>query len=297
MLGPTASGKSALAVEIATRFNGEVISADSRQVYKGLDIGTGKITDEEMRGISHYLLDIADPKERYHAAQFAIDAKNAIDEILSRGKVPILCGGTGYYIKVALGEIQIPDVPPNEILRKKLEDKPREELMTEIERLDPIRAKSLEGEPLRRIIRAIEIASVLGLVPQSKRDVKYNVSKIGINISNEELDKKIMTRLKSRILGGMISEIRNLKSNGPSSERMSELGLEYGFVSRWLDSNHDKNWPDEATAKLAQEISHYAKRQKTWFKKDQEIQWFTPEELQGKSFWGMIQELCRKTIS
>ncbi|MBU4078319.1 tRNA (adenosine(37)-N6)-dimethylallyltransferase MiaA, partial [Patescibacteria group bacterium] len=157
VVGPTASGKSDLAVEIAKKYNGEVVSADSRQVYKGMDIGTGKITQKEMQGIKHYLLDVASPKTRFTVAQYQKKANQAIGEIIKKEKLPILCGGTGFYIQSIVDNIAIPKVKPDLKLRKNLEKQSAEELFEQLKKLDSERAKNIDKYNKRRLIRAIEI--------------------------------------------------------------------------------------------------------------------------------------------
>ena len=186
ILGPTASGKSDLAVQVAKKFGGEVISADSRQVYKGLNIGTGKITKKEMQGVPHHLLDVCSPKKVFTASDFVSLANRAIIQIINKKKIPILCGGTGFYIDAFLGEKQIPEVPPNLELRKELEQKTTEELFKILQKLDPERASNIDSKNPRRLVRAIEICKALGRVPkqlassQYLASRKYDVLKIGI---------------------------------------------------------------------------------------------------------------------
>ena len=164
VVGPTASGKTGLAIELAKRFNGEVISADSRQVYRGLDIGTAKTTKEEMDGVPHHLIDVADPKEVYNASDFKQGAEAAIADIVARGKLPIVAGGTFFYVDILLGRVALPDVPPNEQLRKKLEEKSAAELYQELQAKDPRRAAEIDPQNKRRVIRALEIARELDYV-------------------------------------------------------------------------------------------------------------------------------------
>ena len=165
ILGPTASGKSDLAVQLAKKYNGEIISADSRQVYKGLNIGTGKITKKEMSGIKHHLLDVTDPKKVFTVSQFKTLVEIAIADISSRGKLPIICGGTGFYIQAVVDNIILPEVPPNKKLREKLNKKTTTELFEILKKLDNERAKNIDAKNPRRLIRAIEIAEKLGKVP------------------------------------------------------------------------------------------------------------------------------------
>jgi tRNA dimethylallyltransferase len=273
--GPTATGKSDLAVYLARKFNGEVISADSRQVYKGLDIGSGKITKREMKSVPHHLLDVVDPKKVYTAEKFKNDGKKAISDILSRGKLPIICGGTGFYIDALVFDEQFPEVGPNAELRKKLEKKPVESLMKIITKLDPVRAKALDPYNKVRIIRAIEIAKVLGTVPKVKQAKQYETLWIGLTLDRKILRKKIHGRLLKRIKAGMIEEVSKLRRKGLSWKRLHAFGLEYRYLSLYLQKKMSK---EEMLAKLEQEINQYAKRQMQWFKRNKDIEWFAPGE-------------------
>lgn len=274
IVGPTASGKSDLAVKIAKKHNGEIISADSRQVYKGLNIGTGKITKKEMRGVPHHLLDIADPKKIFTVSEYKKMADKTISEIISRGKMPIICGGTGFYIQTVIDNIALPEVPPNIKLRKKLEKKSTEKLFEILKNLDPERAKNIDAKNGRRLIRAIEIATKLGKVQKihSGGFSAYNPLFIGIKIEPEILKKRIYKRLISRLKKGMISEAKKLHSQGLSWKRMEDLGLEYRYLARFLQNKITKK---EMIEQLNKEIWHYAKRQMTWFKRDKRIKWIT----------------------
>jgi tRNA dimethylallyltransferase len=269
--GPTATGKSDLAVSLAKEFGGEVISADSRQVYRGLNIGSGKITKREMRGISHHLLDLADPKNVYNVEKFKTDGKKAINDILSRGKLPIICGGTGFYIDALVFDEKFPDVGPNKSLRAKLEKKSAESLMEIISKLDPARTKSLDPFNKVRIIRAIEIAKELGKVPNVERTKQYETLFIGLKLDREKLREKIHTRLIKRIKAGMVEEVLKLHASGVSWKRLHSLGLEYRYIALYLQNKLSK---DEMLTKLETEINQYAKRQMTWFLRNKEIKWF-----------------------
>jgi tRNA dimethylallyltransferase len=289
ILGPTASGKSDLAVSLAKKYNGEIISADSRQVYKGLDIGTGKITKKEMRGVPHHLLDISKPKQTFTAHDFKALAEKKIQEISERGKVPIIVGGTGFYIQTLVDNIIIPDVPPNPELRKELHKKTIKELFLILAELDLRRAATIDANNPRRMIRAIEIAKAVGAVPEIKKERKYDSLQIGIDWGDIELKERIYKRLHSRLRKGMVAEIKNLHKKGLSWRRMEELGLEYRYISRFVRGKITKQ---EMIEQLSFEIWHYAKRQRTWFKHDETIHWFllsqthdiekTVEEFLGK---------------
>jgi len=277
VVGPTASGKSDLAVDIAKRFNGEVVSADSRQVYKGMDIGTGKITEKEMKGVPHHMLDIASPKRRFTVLQYQKKARKAIAGILARGKVPIICGGTGFYIDAITQNIEIPRVPTNSTLRIKLEKTPLDELVELLKEKDPRRASDIDLKNPRRIIRALEIVDALGKVPEqsSNSSGEYDVLHIGIKADDEVLRERIHARLLKRMNKGMLAEVERLHTEGVSWKRMEELGLEYRYLARFLQGFITK---PEMLERLNIEIRKYAKRQRTWLKRNKDIKWFELSE-------------------
>lgn len=270
VVGPTASGKSDLAVRIAKKWNGEVVSADSRQVYRGLDIGTGKVTKKEMSGVTHHLLDVASPKTQYSVAEYQRDANKAIRDILKRGKLPIICGGTGFYIDALVYNSLLPDVPPNTLLRKKLEGKSNEELYELLKKIDGARAETIDAHNPRRLVRAIEIADALGKVPVRTYDSAFDALFIGIRISNDTLKERIHLRLLKRMRTGMLAEATALHKKGLSWKRMDDLGLEYRFLSRYLRKMISRS---EMLVELESEIVRYAKRQHTWFKRNNDIHW------------------------
>lgn len=273
ILGQTSTGKSDFAVKIAKMVNGEIISADSRQVYKGMNLGTGKITKKEMSGIPHHLLDVVSPKKIFSVDEYKKLADKKIKEIISHGKVPIICGGTGFYIDAIVYGIEFPTVKPNIKLRKKLEKLTNEALLKYLIKLDKSRAKNIDIKNKVRLIRAIEIVKVLGKVPKIKNKVRYDTIKIGLTLPDEILKEKIKTRLAARIKKGMLREIKKLHDEGVSWKRMNELGLEYRYGALYLQGKITKQ---EMIEKLNTEIWHYAKRQKTWFKRDKNTIWVDP---------------------
>lgn len=275
ILGQTATGKSDFAVQIAKKVGGEIISADSRQVYKGMNLGTGKITKKEMQGIPHHLLDVVSPKKIFSVSDFKKLADKKIAEILERGKVPIICGGTGFYIDAVVDGIILPEVKADKELRKKLDTKSKEELYKILKKLDPKRAKSIDENNKVRLIRAIEIAKSHGFVPKIKINKRYDAIKIGLTLPDEILKEKIRRRLLARIKVGMLREIQNLHRGGVSWVRMEELGLEYRYGALYLQGKLEKR---EMIKELNTKIWQYAKRQKTWFKRDKEIKWIDPRE-------------------
>jgi tRNA dimethylallyltransferase len=281
IVGQTTVGKSDLAVYLAKKFNGEVISADSRQVYKGLNIATGKITKKEMRGVKHHLLDICSPKKVFNVSDFKKLAEKSIDDILERNKLPIICGGTGFYIDAVVKNQILPEVKPNLKLRQRLEKLTTKKLFATLLKLDKARARNIDKNNRVRLIRAIEIAKTIGKVPKIKQENnKYQFLQIGIKIDREILKEKINKRVLARIKKGMINEARKLHQNGLSFKRMRELGLEYRFLADFLQNTKQTK---EDKQKLILDIEKadldYAKRQLTWFKRDKNIKWFEVDEV------------------
>ncbi len=273
IVGPTASGKTALSIDIARTFNGEVVSADSRQVYRGMDLGTGKVTEAEMVGIPHHLLDIADPKSvMYTGADFIRDAKTAITDIHFREKLPIIAGGTFFYIELLRGTMQPAPVAPNPTLRADLGQRSDTELVALLASKDPRRAERIDNNNRRRLIRALEIIDALGAVPEVVPvESDYDWLVIGIDVPIEILNERIMSRIMSRIEAGMIEEIAALHESGVPWERMEDFGLEYRYISRYLQGIIDK---DTMIEELTNKIRQFAKRQRTWLKRDPNIVWF-----------------------
>jgi len=264
ILGTTAVGKSNLAVEFARKFKGEIISADSRQVYKELDIGTGKITKKEMLDIPHYLIDVANPKKKFTVTEYQKQAVKKIEEIISRGNTPIIVGGTGFYIDAITKGTIFPEVKPNLTLRKTLTKHSAEELFKMLKKLDKNRALNIDAKNPVRLIRAIEIAKALGKVPQTTEALPpYKFIKIGLKLDEKILKKKIEKRVKGMFSDGLLNEIKKLKKIGISEKRLKEFGFEY-----------DSPTPEKVILGTLQ----YAKRQNTWFKRDLDIKWFKPEE-------------------
>ena len=274
ILGPTASGKSAMAVNLAQKFNGEIISADSRQVYRGMDLGSGKITKKEMKGIVHHLLDVAVPQKRFDVVKYRKLAQKAIAEILKKGKTPILCGGTGFYIQAVVDGIILPAVKPDWHLRSDLEKLTTEQLFEKLKKLDPRRAKTIDKNNPRRLIRAIEIVmKTKKPVPRLRKGYggqAYSVLIIGIKKTPEELKKLIAGRLRARLNMGMVAEVKKLHQGGISWKRLEEFGLEYRFIAQYLQK---KLSYDEMLQLVQKESEHFAKRQETWFKRDKRINW------------------------
>ena len=275
--GPTASGKSDLAIELAHRLNGEIISADSRQVYRGMDIGTGKVLrDLESAseneyisgGIRHHLIDIADPNEAYNISDFLRDANRVIPDIRARGKRPLICGGTHFWIQALLEGTSFPAVPPDPVLRDRLNTKTADELYTLLEVQDPTRAATIDRKNPIRLIRALEIVAALGTVPSITRhepSTAENHSMILVlNPPKDVLRERIRTRLLSRFSSGMIEEVERLHGQGIDWERLESFGLEYHFIAQLLQSSIDQ---ETMRIELEHAIWHYARRQLSWLRR------------------------------
>ena len=289
VMGPTASGKSGIAIKLAQKFNGEIISADSRQIYRGLDIGAGKVDGAWSMehgifvsdNVLHHLIDVAEPMEDYNISHFKKDAEKIIREIIERGKIPIICGGTNFWIDSITKNTTIPEVAPDELLRSMLRSKTTEELFEELKKLDPERAKNIDAKNPVRLIRAIEICKALGTVPKlsvvscESSVKKYDFLQIGIKTEREELNAKIQKRLNERFDEGMIQEVEKLQKNGVSWQWMERIGLEYRWISRFLQNKVEL---DEMKKLLYFDIIHFAKRQMTWLKRNKDIVWLDKYE-------------------
>lgn len=269
ILGPTASGKTSLAIKLAKEFNGEIISADSRQVYRGMDIGTDKIIASE---IPHYLIDVVNPDEKFTLAQYKQLAVKKIKDVQKRGKIPFLVGGTGLYIQAVVDNLQIPKTKPDKRIRNKLEKMTNHELFKKFKKLDPVGAISIDANNKRRLVRALEIC-LITKKPFSQQRKKgkplFDVLQIGIKPDKEKLEKKINQRADKMLKAGLIEEIKKLiKKYGLGLISMDSIG--YQEIIPYLQN--------KITLKQAEELikihtRQYAKRQMTWFKRDKRIQW------------------------
>ena len=305
VVGPTASGKSEFAVRLAKKLDGEIISADSRQVYKYLDIGSNKVLGKWkkvkiqrrtrkstiveyhnlflFKNIVHHCIDFVNPKRKFTVVDFKKCAERAIKDIAERGKIPILAGGTGFYVSAVIDNAAIPKVPPNWKLRKALEKKTAEELFAMVKKLDKRRASVIEPKNKRRLIRAIEIVKATGKpvpkITEISKEGGVNNSRshifdalriIGIKVGRQELQKRIKRRTKRMLKRGLITEVRKLKKIGLSSKRIGEFGFEYRYPLLYLEKKITKKELENA---LNKENWRYAKRQMTWFKRDRRTKW------------------------
>lgn len=280
ILGPTASGKTNLSLTIARKFDGEIISADSRQVYKYMDVATDKLLKEDQEGIAHHMIDIIEPSRQFTLADYKIKAFKTIKDIHSRKKVPILVGGTGLYISAVCENYQIPGVPPDYKLRQELtrefEEKGGEYLLEKLKKLDPQAAKKIDPRNGRYLIRALEI-NLSG--KKNKTDQKteplFEILKIGIDWPREMLYDRINRRVETQIKRGLIEEVKQLlEKYNRKLPSMSSLG--YPQIIKYLD---DELTLKEAKELLQKETRNYAKRQITWWRRDEDIVWVEGEKL------------------
>jgi tRNA dimethylallyltransferase len=282
--GPTASGKSALGIRLAREFHGEIVSADSRQVYRGLDIGSAKVTPEEQKLAPHHLLDVADPQEVYTVARFQQAAIAAIDDILARGRQPLLVGGSPHYIQAVVDHLDIPPIPPQPALRAQLEARPLADLLSELERLDPVSAGSIDRQNPRRVMRALEVCLVTGQPFSSQRRVAaplYTCLMLAIDWPRPELYARIDQRVDERMRQGMVEEVRRLLQQGLTHERLEAFGLEYRFISRLLRGELSSEAVMVERLKFA--IHDFTRRQLTWLRRDQRLIWIDGHRLASAS--------------
>jgi tRNA dimethylallyltransferase len=276
IVGSTASGKTTLAVEIAKQFDGEVISADSRQVYRGLYVGTAKATPEEMQGIPHHGIDVVNVKDVYTAKDFVRDGQAVIADITARGKLPIIAGGTFFYVDLLVGRATMPEVPPNQALRTELEAMSVEELFAELRERDSARATTIDPNNKRRLIRALEIITAIGRVPEIPPDEPYDTLWLGIERTRDDIRARIQARAQHWLTDGFRDEIAWLLTQDLTPERLAEFGFEYNTGIAWYRGElSDDEFVDEIVAKNWQ----YAKRQLQWLKRNESIHWLNSEQL------------------
>lgn len=304
ILGSTATGKTDLALQIAKKLNGELIACDSRQVYQGLDIGTGKMPSEKseiiknkgfwiINGIKVWLYDIADLKNQYTVSDYVKDANLVIEGILNKGKLPIIVGGTGLYLKALVNGLNNLAVPINLELREKLAKLSLKQLQQKLqgvslEKWEKINSSDRQNP--RRLLRSIELIAMNPYTEQKKSiglDEKYNLLKIGLTAPRQVLNKKVDLRILDWFKLGIIDEVKQLKVNGISSERFENLGLEYKLISEYLDNENLSI--DELTKEMEIKLHQYIKRQQTWFKKEKCF-WF---DITTKTFISEIEKKVR----
>lgn len=273
ILGPTASGKSRLGVSLAKKFHGVVISADSRQVYRGLNIGTGKISRNEQQGVLHYLLDVASPKSQYSVSRYVRDVRQVLKKIPT-SKPIFLVGGSPFYIKAVTEPQSFSSVPPNPTLRRRLEKMTTTQLIAELRRVEPTRVTTIDTANRRRLIRAIEIASAQKLKSQPVWP-SLRVINIGLSVPRQTLFRRIDAQIAQRLHHGMIGETIALHRQGLSWKRIEALGLEYRVLVAYLRGRLSR--PE--TEKQMRKVTHdFVRRQMTWWKREPDIQWITTKQ-------------------
>ncbi|MCD8494879.1 MAG: tRNA (adenosine(37)-N6)-dimethylallyltransferase MiaA [Candidatus Pacebacteria bacterium] len=270
--GPTATGKTARSLELAREIGGEIISADSRQVYRDLNIGTAKITKDEMDGIPHHMIDIVDPQDYYSAALFKEASERCINDIHKRGAIPIIVGGTGFYIDTLIYDQSLPLVPPQEHIRARYQDTPTEDLYKILSHQDPVSSEKIDRHNRVRIVRALEIFETLGHIPQKpEKKLLYDIHWEYIDRDNDDLKKRIHDRNITRVHGGLVDEVQGLLDQGISPERLHAFGLEYRYTLLYIQGLIKNK--EELVTILDTKTWQFAKRQRTWFKK------FLPQEV------------------
>jgi len=284
ILGTNASGKSELGIRVANHLGGEVVSADSRQVYRGLDLGSGKITPAQAGTVKHHLIDVADLSEYYSLAVYPRAAYRAIDSIAGAGKRPLLVGGTGLFISAIVEGYELVDVPPNNPLRTELEGLPLPQLVERLEKSDPAAACRIDKSNRRRLIRALEIAAGgRAHAAAHQCSPRYNCLQLGLTWPREILEERINKRLADRLACGLIDEVVGLRARGVSDTRLDKLGLEYRYITRYLRG--ELATLDDLRRELVIAIRQFAKGQLTWFKRDHRTLWLDP-------FRDYFQEAC-----
>lgn len=305
ILGPTSLGKTDLALQLAKKLNGELVSCDSRQVYKKLDIGTGKMPGEkvevakgrgfwEMDEIKVWMHDVADPNRQYTVYDYVKDANRAVEDTLNRGKLPIIVGGTGFYLKALLEGLSNLSVPANLKLRKHLESLSLKEMQKKIEEISSQKwgkMNNSDRQNPRRLVRAIEVVLQQ---PQKIRQINSklkncNILKIGLTAPRAVLYKRIDDRVVDRLDQGLIEEVEQLYKDGLSLERMKQLGLEYGVLADYLERKNTNR--EELIKRLQGKIHGFARRQITWFKKEKNTLWF---DITDKNYLVRIEKTVRK---
>lgn len=282
--GPTASGKTALSIELAKKVNGEIVSCDSMQIYKEMDIGTAKPTREEMQGIKHYLIDFVSPEERYSVADYKIDAKKAIKEIIKKGKTPIIVGGTGLYVDSLIYEIEYPNIEFDENYRKELErqveENGLEKLYEKAKEIDQEAIKKISPNDQKRILRILEIYHATGKnkteqeKESRKKEVEYDYKVYALDWERSRLYERINKRVDIMIENGLIEEVKNIYNKYEKFPTAMQ-GLGYKEVVEYLEGKTTK---EEMIGKIKQETRRYAKRQLTWFRKNKQTIWLNAEE-------------------
>ena len=302
--GPTAAGKSDAAVELSLRMNGSVISADSMQVYRGMDIGSAKITREEMRGVPHYLIDCADPDENWNVVRFQKEAAEAAETIFSQGRIPIICGGTGFYIQALLYNIDFTQMDENTPLRKELADLAREQgpeaLHALLMKADPDSAAQIHPNNVKRVIRAIEFAHESGHsisahnLEQHAREPAYRSVYFVLTMDRAKLYERINLRVDRMMERGLFDEVKRLRDAGIKRESTAMQGIGYKQIYGCLEGEYDL---DEAVRLIKRDTRRFAKRQLTWFRREKDVIWVDTDMFETKeALWEHLHRTAQEII-
>jgi tRNA dimethylallyltransferase len=296
LCGPTAVGKTALAVALAPRLGAEIICADSRTVYRGMDVGTAKPTREQRTRVPHHVLDVVDPTQPFTLADFQRLAVQAISEVRARGRLPLLVGGTGLYIRAIVDDLVIPPVPPDPLLRERLEAEERAHrpghLHQRLAELDPVAATRIHPANLRRVIRALEVTMTTGkpISAQQRQGHPVPAIMVGVSMERGELCRRIDTRVEGQLAAGLVEETRRLLARGVPPEAPSMQALGYKEVAGWLRGAFTEQ---EAVRLLKRNVRRYAKRQLTWFRRDSRIRWVDATGLDEEARLARVDAMMR----
>lgn len=298
IVGPTATGKSDVAIELAKRIGGEVVSADSMQIYKGMNIGTAKVTAAEMQGVPHYLIDIVEPAEPYSVAEYQRLAREIIDDISQRGKIPILVGGTGLYVRSVIDKLEFPSGEISSEVRKQLEERARVEgpdvLYKELIEKDPAAADIVHPNNVRRVIRALEVIELTGRPFSSyhgewkSREALYDLEMFGLTMDREQLRERINRRVDNMIEAGLLDEVKSLVEHGYERFLTSQQAIGYKELIGYLNGETPL---EEAIETIKARTRQYAKRQLTWFRADPRVHWI---DVTGKTPGEVNDEIVEK---
>ena len=302
--GPTATGKSDSAVELALRMNGEVISADSMQVYRGMDIGSAKVTREEMRGVPHHLIDCVAPSENWNVVRFQKEACKAAQDIASRGRLPILCGGTGFYIQALLYDIDFTQMEENTLLRERLSaiaaEKGPEAVHALLAQRDPASAAAIHPNNIKRVIRALEFMEEGGgsiaahNLQQRERESAYRSVFFVLTMDRGKLYERIDRRVDLMMERGLVDEVRELREMGIKRDSTSMQGIGYKQIYGYLEGEYDL---EEAVRLVKRDTRHFAKRQLTWFRREKDVIWTDPDRYENRSeMWDYMQTTAENII-
>ena len=303
LTGPTAAGKTSLSISLAKAVNGEIISADSMQVYRGMDIGSAKIRPEEMQGIPHYLIDVLDPREDFHIVRFQEMEKAAMETIYSRGKIPVLTGGTGFYIQAVTRDIDFTKARQEDDYRHRLEELAREKgceyLHDMLKERDPKSAELIHAHNVKRVIRALEFYHQNGTPisehneKQKEQESPYNLAYFVLNLPRELLYQRIDQRVDKMMEDGLLEEVKALKKDGCRRGMVSMQGLGYKEILDYLDGGCSL---DEAVRILKRDTRHFAKRQLTWFRRERDVIWVNKDEFHYKEdeILNYMLSVCRE---